>query len=142
MPRTPRASRLAPAGWQCFQGITPACGGDCSGAPLLPLLYIALNLAFNVAALSLIRQSGNVVVSLVMSAMIPLSMWSFTLPWPYLSASPELGPTFLAGVALLMAGLGAYNAPLWLPALRKWLAAPTSGGADGAAGGVGGLVTR
>lgn len=26
------------SGWQCFQGITPACGGDCSGAPLLPLM--------------------------------------------------------------------------------------------------------
>ena len=37
------------AGWQCFRGLTPACGSDCSGAPLLPLLYIAFNMAFNVS---------------------------------------------------------------------------------------------
>lgn len=26
------------SGWQCFQGITPSCGADCSGAPLLPVM--------------------------------------------------------------------------------------------------------
>lgn len=43
--------RLAPPlpGWACFRGLTPSCGSDCSGAPLLPVLYVLLNLAFNVS---------------------------------------------------------------------------------------------
>ena len=56
------------AGFTCLRGLTPACGSDCAGAPLLPLAYVATNLVFNIAALSLIRTAGNVVVSLVMSA--------------------------------------------------------------------------
>lgn len=39
----------AARGWACFRGLTPSCGSNCSGAPLLPLCYVALNLAFNVA---------------------------------------------------------------------------------------------
>lgn len=46
-------------GWQCCQGLTPACGSDCSGAPLLPLAYIALNLAFNVCGESRGGQLGS-----------------------------------------------------------------------------------
>lgn len=48
------------AGWSCFRGLTPSCGSDCSGAPLLPVAYVLFNLAFNVAALELIRRAGNV----------------------------------------------------------------------------------
>ena len=70
---------LRAAGWHCFQGLTPACGSDCSGAPLLPLGYVAANLAFNVSVLSLIRMAGNVGTSLVMSAMVPLTIWAFTV---------------------------------------------------------------
>lgn len=127
-------------GFQCLRGLTPACGSDCSGAPLLPLAYVATNLVFNIAALSLIRTAGNVVMSLVMSAMVPLTIWAFTLDLPYLPPAPQVGPTFLAGAALLVAGLGAYNAPLWMPALRKkvagWLDDARRGG-----GGMTGVVS-
>ena len=71
--------RPAEQGWRCFQGLTPACGSDCSGAPLLPLAYVAANLAFNVSVLNLIRAAGNVTISLVMSATVPLTIWAFTV---------------------------------------------------------------
>lgn len=45
--RTP--SYLPCAGWHCFRGLTPSCGSDCTGAPLLPLAYVLFNLAFNVS---------------------------------------------------------------------------------------------
>lgn len=109
------------AGWQCVRGITPPCGADCTGAPLIPILYVLFNLAFNVAALQVIRQAGNVAISLIMSAIVPATLFAFTLPLPYLDPAPPLGPNFLLGAAVLMVGLGAYNAPMWAPAFRKYV---------------------
>jgi len=37
---------------------------DCHGAPLLPLLYMALNIAFNISVLNLVKMSTAVVASL------------------------------------------------------------------------------
>lgn len=109
------------AGWQCCRGLTPPCGGDCSGAPLIPLLYVAFNLCFNVSALMVIRTAGNLAISIVMSAIVPATLFAFTLPLPYLDPAPPLGPNFLFGAAVLMVGLGAYNAPMWAPTLRNYL---------------------
>jgi hypothetical protein len=67
------------AGFECLRGLTPSCGSDCTGAPLLPLAYVATNLIFNIAALSLIRTAGNVTMSLVMSALVPITIWAFTV---------------------------------------------------------------
>ncbi|KAA6419096.1 MAG: crt protein 1-like [Trebouxia sp. A1-2] len=41
-------------GTTCLLGGLPNCGSDCSGAPMLPLLYIVFNLGFNIAALNLL----------------------------------------------------------------------------------------
>jgi len=109
------------AGWQCVRGITPPCGADCTGAPLIPILYVVFNLAFNVAVLQVIKQAGNVAMSLTMSAIVPATLFAFTLPLPYLDPAPPLGPNFLLGATVLMLGLGAYNAPMWAPAFRKYL---------------------
>ena len=49
----------AGAGARCFGGMTPSCGGDCSGAPLLPIAYVGLNLLFNISALLVLRTSGE-----------------------------------------------------------------------------------
>ena len=35
--------------------MTPSCGGDCSGAPLLPMMYVTCNIAFSIAILSFLR---------------------------------------------------------------------------------------
>jgi drug/metabolite transporter (DMT)-like permease len=110
------------AGWQCVRGISPPCGSDCTGAPLIPILYVVFNLAFNVAALQVIKQAGNVAISLIMSAIVPLTLFAFTLPLPYLDPAPPLGPNFLLGAAVLMVGLSAYNAPMWAPTFKKYLA--------------------
>lgn len=76
--RRPRR-RPGAAGFTCLRGLTPPCGSDCTGAPLVPLAYVATNLVFNIAALSLIRTAGNVVMSLVMSALVPVTIWAFTV---------------------------------------------------------------
>lgn len=46
------------SGTTCLLGGLPNCGSDCSGAPMLPLLYIVFNLGFNIAALNLLKTAG------------------------------------------------------------------------------------
>lgn len=108
-------------GWECFKGLTPACGSNCAGAPFLPVMYVLVNLLFNISALNLIGKAGNIALSLVMSGIVPLTMWAFTLPLPFLGAPPQLGINFVLGTALLTSGLLIYNSPLWLPKIRKLL---------------------
>jgi hypothetical protein len=62
-----------------------------------------------------------VVQSLVFSAVVPLTIVAFAFPWPYLEASPPLGPNFLLGAAVLVGGLFTYNSQQWLPAVKKKL---------------------
>eukprot|EP00898_Chlorokybus_atmophyticus_P004435 jgi/Chlat1/4993/Chrsp32S04933 len=103
-------------GGKCFVGMNPGTpGADCRGAPLLPLLYVAVNMAFNVASLSLLRASSAVVASITGAATVPLAVLAFTLPLPYLGAPAALGPDFLLGLVLLLAGMLLYNVPV--PAL-------------------------
>lgn len=106
-------------GWECFRGLTPTCGSNCSGAPFLPVMYVLINLLFNISALNLIGKAGNIALSLVMSGIVPLTMWAFTLPLPFLGAPPQLGINFVFGTALLTCGLLVYNSPIWLPRLKQ-----------------------
>ncbi|KAK9789740.1 hypothetical protein WJX73_001036 [Symbiochloris irregularis] len=106
-------------GWTCLRGGAPTCCSDCAGAPQLAGLYIATNLAFNISILSLLRSTGNIAVSLTMSSIVPMTIWAFTLPLPFLDAAPVLGANFAGGVVILFLGLLIYNSPTWLPALQK-----------------------
>ncbi|KAL3155525.1 hypothetical protein ABBQ38_011076 [Trebouxia sp. C0009 RCD-2024] len=108
-------------GTTCLMGGSPSCGSDCAGAPMLPFLYILFNLAFNIAALNLLKTAGNVVQTLVMSSMVPLTIFVFTLSLPYLPPAPPLGPNFWVGTVVLVVGLLTFNSPQWRPALQKKL---------------------
>lgn len=105
------------AGIRCFAGLDPAC----PATPLVPLLYVAANLAMNVTLLATLRKSGALVVSLVMSCVVPLTVLAFTFPIPLLGPSPALGPQFFAGGAALLAGLVLYNWQSWSGALGSTL---------------------
>lgn len=106
-------------GWKALRGITPSCGTDVSAAPLLAILYIAMNLTYNVSVLTLLRTAGNVVMSLASSVLIPFTIWAFTWPWPYLDPAPALSLNFYLGAGIMLAGLAIFNAPLWQPYLAK-----------------------
>ena len=58
-------------------------------------------------------------MSLTMSTVVPITIFAFTLPLPYLEAAPRLGPNFVVGTLILLAGLATYNSPLWRPMLAK-----------------------
>ncbi|TVU48060.1 hypothetical protein EJB05_07682, partial [Eragrostis curvula] len=97
-------------GAACFLNI----GGnltDCHGAPLLPLLYITLNMAFNISSLNLVKMSTALVASLASTFAVPLSIYVLSLPLPYLPEGTSLSTSFLIGVATLVLGLLLYNLP-------------------------------
>lgn len=81
----------------------------CVGAPLVPLVYVAMNLAFNIANLSLLKQSSAVVSSLSVTLAVPLSIWAFTFPLPLLGTPSTLPSGLFLGATVLVTGLGFYN---------------------------------
>ncbi|CAI5991290.1 unnamed protein product [Closterium sp. NIES-65] len=96
-----------------------ALRGSCQGAPLLPLLYVAANLAFNISLLALLKKSSAVIASLSMT----LTVLAFTLPLPLLGPPQPLRGGVILGTLVLLLGLAAYN-----------LATPGSMGAGGEGG--------
>lgn len=102
--------RYLKSGAACFLNIGASTTG-CQGAPLLPLLYVTNNIAFNIAVLSLLKISSAVVASLVVMVSVPIAIYILSLPLPYLPEGASLTPFFLLGSAILMAGLILYNLP-------------------------------
>ena len=84
------------------------------------MLYIAgFSFGYNLQLLKLcIGGAGAVVQSLTNSSITPLTIFAFTFSLPYLQDTPDLGAQFIAGSAVLVAGLATYNLPKWKP----WLA--------------------
>ncbi|KAE8684559.1 Cox19-like CHCH family protein [Hibiscus syriacus] len=83
--------------------------GGCEGAPLLPLLYIVTNMAFNISVLNLLKVSSAIVASLTVTLSVPISIYILSLPLPYLPDGSSLSPFFLFGSLILMTGLILYN---------------------------------
>uniref|UniRef100_A0A0D9VQT4 EamA domain-containing protein n=1 Tax=Leersia perrieri TaxID=77586 RepID=A0A0D9VQT4_9ORYZ len=97
-------------GAACFLNI----GGnlkDCHGAPLLPVLFIAMNMAFNISILNLVKMSTALVASLTATLAVPLSIYVLSLPLPYIPGGTSLSTSFLVGAAILVLGLLLYNLP-------------------------------
>ncbi|GKV33547.1 hypothetical protein SLEP1_g42046 [Rubroshorea leprosula] len=98
------------SGAGCFLNIESNTAG-CDGAPLLPLLYICTNMAFNIAVLNLVKTSSAVVASLAVTLSVPLSIFILSRPLPYLPEGASLSPFFLFGSVILVLGLVLYNIP-------------------------------
>ncbi|EXB79628.1 hypothetical protein L484_011568 [Morus notabilis] len=83
----------------------------CDGSPLLPLLYIATNLMFNISVLNLVKTSSAVVSSLAVMLSVPISIYILSIPLPYLPEGSTLSPYFLFGSLILVLGLILYTLP-------------------------------
>ncbi|XP_048437448.1 protein CLT2, chloroplastic isoform X1 [Pyrus x bretschneideri] len=94
----------------CFLNIGADTTG-CNGAPLLPLLYIATNLFFNISLLNVVKISSAVVASLIVMLSVPISIYVLSLPLPYMEGGSTLSPFFLFGSAVLVLGLTLYSIP-------------------------------
>ncbi|KAL8141246.1 hypothetical protein V2J09_007267 [Rumex salicifolius] len=99
------------SGAACFLNIGGSLEG-CQGAPLLPILYVVTNMAFNISALYLVKISTAVISSLsTMVSGVPIAIYILSLPLPYLPGGSSLSPFFLLGSTVLLSGLVLYNLP-------------------------------
>ncbi|KAF1893862.1 hypothetical protein Lal_00002401 [Lupinus albus] len=96
------------SGAACFLNLG-APKPSCDGAPLLPVLYIITNLAFNISLLNVVKSSSAVVASLMVMLSVPVSVYILSLPLPYLPEGTSLSPNFVLGCAILVCGLFLYN---------------------------------
>ncbi|PIN26132.1 hypothetical protein CDL12_01128 [Handroanthus impetiginosus] len=98
-------------GAACFLNVG-TMSNRCNGAPLLPLLFVIVNMGFNVSLLHLLKVSSAVVSCLASTLSVPISVYLFTLPLPYLGIASSLPPGFIAGAIILVVGLLIY---IWKP---------------------------
>ncbi|XP_039114198.1 protein CLT2, chloroplastic [Dioscorea cayenensis subsp. rotundata] len=94
----------------CFFNVGHSKTG-CEGAPLLPLLFIATNMAFNIFLLNLVKMSSALVSSLVVTLAVPMSIFILSLPLPYIPQGASLNFWFVIGTGILVVGLMLYNLP-------------------------------
>ncbi|KAL3653319.1 Protein clt1, chloroplastic [Castilleja foliolosa] len=98
-------------GAACFLNVG-TMSNKCNGAPLLPLLFVIVNMGFNISLLHLLQISSAVLSSLASTISVPISVYLFTLPLPYLGVASSLPPGFVAGAIILLVGLLVY---IWKP---------------------------
>ncbi|PON75742.1 Chloroquine-resistance transporter-like [Parasponia andersonii] len=109
-------------GAACFLNIGRLSSG-CDGAPLLPLLFVIVNMGFNISLLHLLKISSAVVSCLASTFSVPISVYLFTLPLPYLGVASSLPRGFAAGAVVLVLGLFIYS---WTPTLGSSNSSPAS----------------
>ncbi|XP_038977173.1 protein CLT2, chloroplastic-like isoform X2 [Phoenix dactylifera] len=95
------------SGAACFLNL----GGNMTGAPLLPLLFITMNMAFNISLLGLVKISSALVASLAATLAVPISIYILSLPLPYIPQGTSLNTYFIIGAAIVVLGLILYNLP-------------------------------
>ncbi|WOL11650.1 protein CLT2, chloroplastic [Canna indica] len=98
------------SGAACFLNIGGRMEG-CEGAPFLPLFFIALNMAFNISLLNLVKMSSALVSSLAATVAVPIAIYILSLPLPYIPGGASLNAYFVTGAAILFMGLIMYNIP-------------------------------
>ncbi|KAH0895979.1 hypothetical protein HID58_045547 [Brassica napus] len=98
-------------GGACFLNIGAKTTG-CEGAPLLPIMFVMMNMAYNISLLRLIKISSAVVSSLASTVSVPIAVYFFTLPLPYLGVASSLPTGFVAGTVILVLGMLLYA---WTP---------------------------
>ncbi|KAF3786835.1 CLT1 protein [Nymphaea thermarum] len=98
-------------GAACFLNMGSLSSG-CEGAPLLPLLFVSVNMAFNISLLHLIKISSALVSCLAATFSVPISVYVFTLPLPLLGVPSALPAGFITGAGILLIGLFMYT---WQP---------------------------
>lgn len=100
-------------GAYCYLGMNPTLTDDCRGMPWLNILYVVINLSWNISLLLLLKKGGAVLMFIASSVSMPLANLAFAISWPLLPALPL---TWENGVSLVvvLAGLVIYRgAGLW-----------------------------
>ena len=97
---------LAQLGPTLLAGAGRVLGPAAPGRGLLPLSYVGVNIAFNVALITLVRVGGALAAGIAAAVLVPVAAAAFCVPWPGLPPPSKLGPLFATGVAVSVVGLG------------------------------------
>jgi len=97
-------------GFECFVGMTPDDHStqDCSSYPWPYVIYISINLLFNIVLLVLLKRASALLGFMAIKAILPLSVLLFYFKWPL------IGPTSLnlfvvGGLIVILFGLGLFR---------------------------------
>jgi len=107
------------AAWTCFTGGEPDddFNIDCHINPYPYLIYVALNLLFNVFLLLLIKRASAVQSFMALNGVLPASVLLFCISWPLIGSSP-LDVFVVASLLIVMCGL-IWNRILTIQELAK-----------------------
>lgn len=87
----------------CFIGNSPV-GEDCSGDPYLPLMYISINICYNIAFLLLVKYGGALLTFVTNTLSFPISALLFAVSWPYLK-SQSISWYVIGGLGIEISGV-------------------------------------
>jgi hypothetical protein len=97
-------------GFSCFIGITPdtLLPGTCSPDPYPYLVYIAMNIGYNIALLWLLKIASALQTFMASTAVLPVSVLLFYFKWPLLGRSP-IDTFIIIGLVTILVGLVGYR---------------------------------
>jgi hypothetical protein len=96
-------------GFRCFFGMTPeGATSDCTPNPWPYLIYMVINLLFNITLLVLLKKASALQSFMALKAILPISVFLFYFDWP-LIGSDNINQFTIYGLIVVMAGLIAYR---------------------------------
>ena len=80
---------------------------DCHGSPLAPILYLAMNILYNIVFLLSIKYGGTLLTFVTNTVTFPLSTLLFTcgISWPLLGSSVRLNTWIVVGLTMEVTGI-------------------------------------
>ena len=101
-------SRYMINGYRCFTNDgSNHYNEECRGSPLAPILYLSMNILYNICFLVSIKYGGTLLTFITNTVTFPLSTLLFTcgIPWPLLGSSVRLNGWILAGLIVEVTGI-------------------------------------
>jgi len=100
-------------GAHCLVGISlDKSKSTCDGMPWATMIYVCVNLSWNISILLLVKKGGAVLTFIALAVSLPMANLAFILDWPLLPGSgftiPE-GPLDLVALVVVLTGLTIYR---------------------------------
>jgi len=100
----------------CFGGSIPHLLGmeltnsdHCPAMPWPYVIYISINVFFNISILFLLRSGTALMVSMVTNMILPISVMLFYFNWPLLPKPQSFSFETILGLVIILVGIGAYK---------------------------------
>jgi hypothetical protein len=94
-------------GFMCFAGQV-VDGNSCAPMPWPYVVYIVINLAFNITLLILLKRASALQGFMALKAIVPITFLLYFIPLPLLKVS-TFNPYMIVGLVVLLIGLAGYR---------------------------------